>query len=506
LRQRHFGIRLLTTTVAAVAALAFAGTAAAERYLVVYDDANVPARAGKAVARAGGTIVYRYGALGVVIAESPDPAFEANLQASDPALQVVRSDNSGSDNGGVESGAGAEAEGPPPGDLPNEPAAGQDTFEPLQWNMRMIRAREAQAITGGSPAVTVGVIDTGIDFTHPDLDGNFDAANSVSCVGGVPNQAAAAYDDDSGHGTHVAGVIAAESNGIGVVGVAPNVRIAAIKASVRIGTRDIFRPEAVVCALVWAADHGMDVANNSYSVDQELITDPNDLFCHSVPDDQVVIRAVQRAARYALQNGVTLVAAAGNQGLDLSHPPEPFENECMKVPAEIPGFITVSSVGRAGTKSVTPPISNYGVGVIDLAAPGGDPAQAPPPPQNLILSTWPGKASLFSPTTFCDPIEVPCPVPGASPGTSYYRYGAGTTQAAAHVSGVAALVISRFGDLRNPKNGKVRPGRVAALLQQTANPVPCPPIPTCQGGEAYNGWHGHGIVDALRAVTHQPSS
>ena len=93
--------------------------------------------------------------------------------------------------------------------------------------MQQIHSPEAHAITGGSPAVLVGDIDTGIDFNHPDLKANIDVADSVNCVSGVPVQGTAAQDD-IGHGTHTAGTIAAASNGFGIVGVAPNVHIAAI--------------------------------------------------------------------------------------------------------------------------------------------------------------------------------------------------------------------------------------------------------------------------------------
>lgn len=96
--------------------------------------------------------------------------------------------------------------------------------------MVQIGAPEAHAVTGGSPSVVVGDIDTGLDFTHPDLAPNVDFATSVSCLGGSPNTAPSAWNDDNGHRTHTAGTIAAAANGIGIVGVAPNVRIAGIKA------------------------------------------------------------------------------------------------------------------------------------------------------------------------------------------------------------------------------------------------------------------------------------
>jgi lantibiotic leader peptide-processing serine protease len=387
-----------------VTALVLATSAEAARYVIVYQRQAVPADAAERIERAGGRFLAEYDTIGVAIAESDNELFRRELLRD----RRVAAAASTEPVGGGEADGGAEAMGPPPGDLPNAPATDGDTFSALQWNMRKIKAAApdgAHAITGGSPRVVVGVIDTGIDASHPDLDGNVDPANSVSCVGGVPNQTPSAWDDDSGHGTHVAGVIAAESNGIGIVGVAPNVKIAAIKASERIGTRDIFRPEAVVCALMWAGARHLDVGNNSYSVDQELITDTLDFFCHNDPEDQAYIKAVQRASHYATKQGVTLVAAAGNQMLDLADPP--LGNDCIKMPAELPAFLTVSSTGTQDELSA---FSNWGVGVIDVAAPGGN--IPPAPPAGFILSTWPGK--FFFQTLLCDPVQVPCllPLPG----------------------------------------------------------------------------------------------
>src|SRR5256714_12533466 len=133
--------------------------------------------------------------------------------------------------------------------------------------MRQIHTPEAHAITGGSPSVVVGDIDTGLDYRHPDLAQNVSNADSANCLSGTPDPGAAAADDDNGHGTHTAGTIAAASNGFGVVGVAPNVKVAGIKA----GNSDgFFFPEAVVCSFVWAAEHHVDVTNNSYFADPYL--------------------------------------------------------------------------------------------------------------------------------------------------------------------------------------------------------------------------------------------
>ena len=115
--------------------------------------------------------------------------------------------------------------------------------------MRQIHAPEAHAITGGSPAVVVGDIDTGLDKDHPDLVANIDFTRSVSCESGAPVTSPAAWDDHAGHGTHTAGTIAAASNGFGITGVAPRVKIAGIKSSNDDG---YFFVHMVVCSFVWA--------------------------------------------------------------------------------------------------------------------------------------------------------------------------------------------------------------------------------------------------------------
>ncbi|TML03541.1 MAG: peptidase S8, partial [Actinobacteria bacterium] len=139
---------------------------------------------------------------------------------------------------------------------------------------------------------------------------NIDVADSVNCISGAP-VAGTSAQDDNGHGTHTAGTIAAASNGIGIVGVAPNVKIAGIKA----GNADgFFFPEAVVCSFIWAGTHHVDVTNNSYFADPFLFN------CRNDPTQRAIWKAEQRAIRFAMDNGVTVVAAEGNESEDLSHP------------------------------------------------------------------------------------------------------------------------------------------------------------------------------------------
>jgi subtilisin family serine protease len=330
--------------------------------------------------------------------------------------------------------------------------------------------------------VVVGVIDTGIDYTHPDLADRISFEDSVSCIGGRRDQNPVAWADDNGHGTHNAGVIAAGANGVGIVGVAPNVRLAAIKVTDASG---LTTPDAVECAFKWAAARKIDVANNSYSADVGDVvanpTNPLDLFCRTDPDQRRALRDVSKAVRHAMDKGVTVVASAGNSNADIT---AAAGEDCARLPSGIPGVITVAATGTNDEKAA---YSNYGAGYVDVAAPGGN--IPPAPPAGFILSTWPSACAT-------------CPEdPGDGP-PAFYRYMAGTSSAAAHASGVAALIVSRYGSAMSPGNGHLAPEVVAQILFGSSDPIACPPAPTtCTGSAGANSYFGAGRVNALRAVT-----
>jgi len=287
---------------------------------------------------------------------------------------------------------------------------------------------------GSSVNTPVAVLDTGVT---PDPDLNVQAIGQ-NCLGGV------GWSDLNGHGTHTAGTIAAASNGVGIVGVAPNVKIAGIKA----GNDDgFFFPEAVICAFWWAGSHGIDVTNNSYFADPWLFN------CRNDAEQRAIWKAEQRAIRYAMQKGVTVVAAEGNENIDLSKqntdtispdtdpnpPPRDVTNACLVIPVEIPGVVGVTADGYNMQKAY---YSTYGVGSADVVAPGGDRRfQIPPTGNGRVLSTVPGG----------------------------WAYAQGTSMASPHAAGVAALAISQ--------HGFMPPGAVEALLQTTADPLPCPANP-----------------------------
>jgi subtilisin family serine protease len=450
-----------------------------QTYIVLYKQEKAVADIANVVTKAGGTLDYTYNAIGVAIARSDNASFRSDL------LKDTRIEGAAATNGfGVQ--LSDEFEVVDAATLAQTAAAGSwgDSLSGLQWDMVQIHAPEAQAINAGSSSVVVGDIDTGLDYTHPDLAANVDFANSVSCVGGVPDTNPAAWNDDNGHGTHTAGTIAAAANGIGIVGVAPNVKIAGIKAGNAAG---FFFPEAVVCAFMWAGSHNIAVTNNSYFADPWLFN------CRNDAEQRAIWKAEQRAIRYAMSQGVVVVAAQGNENIDLSKrnvdtispdtdpnpPPREVTNACVVIPVEIPGVIGVTADGYNMQKAY---YSSYGVGVVQVTAPGGDRRfQIPPTGNGRVLSTFPGG----------------------------YAYAQGTSMASPHAAGVAALIISQF--------GKMPQGRVQAAITGTADPIPCPPNPfnpgppfsfqaTCAGGAGYNGFYGHGQVNALNAVTHAPGN
>jgi subtilisin family serine protease len=375
---------------------------------------------------------------------------------------------------------------------PGSPAT-PDNLSDQQWNLEMIGAFQAQTITGGSPDVRVALIDSGIDPGHPEFAGRIDMDSSVSCITGVPvkDPTGLLWRDNVGHGTHVAGLIAAGDNDFGTVGVAPNVQLLIVKVT---DPGLPITPQAAACAFEYVSEQNVDVANASFAVDKGATgaADPLDFFCKSDPVDRPAIQSVGEAVKDALRSGTTVVASAGNNGIDMTQPAA--GKGCIRMPVQLPGVIGVASEGRNGGPVVaTPPgPSNFGIGTIDLVSPGGDPSQGGVP-GGLILSTFPSYIPV-PPTAMPNVVDGP---PGAT-----YRYNAGTSMAAAQVSGVAALVSSRFAKLNSFRFLKpLKPLFIRALLDRTAQAKPCPLDPRCVGGDQYNGFYGFGQVDAYAAVT-----
>ena len=394
------------------------------------------------IPQVGGVLLTSYPELGTLFAQSESASFAPDLAAAlakagvsvhsigptrvaaVPDSERAVGDNPPAAPAAVSPVAPAAVQAP----AADDPAVPTDTIpDPdsrifstqANWGAEAMEARGANEVVVTREAVTVGVIDTGIDEAQPDLEGRVDTARSVSCaVNGVPNQAEEARKFSSGHGTHVAGIIAANHNDIGIDGIAPRATLVSIKA---LNESQLLYPEALVCAYEWATSHQVDVVHNSYQMDPWVYWSPTD------PEQAAGLEAAERAIHHAQSRGLVVIAGAGDRGIDIDHattdsdsPTDstPIANRSVEgarmVPAQVSGVATVASVGMEDWDAeplratlTRAERSNYGASV-DFAAPG-----------EWIYSTYPN---------------------GRIP--QIYGYSSGTSLAAAHVAGVAALLKS----------------------------------------------------------------
>lgn len=427
------------------------------RYLVVFSQFTTPEVANSEIAEACGTTTVYYPEIGVAVATSPDPgflkmigpqrAYSAQAESVKKSVKRKKDDTELLRPSGVRSGE--------------------------QWDMDLIKAPAAHEISTGSKSVVVGVLDSGVDPRHPDLVQALAPELSAGCLTGKPDTSPGAWaPTTSAHGTHVAGTIAAADDGRGTTGVAPGVRIASVKV---VDDEGFIYPEYAVCGFMWAAAQGMTITNNSYFIDPYLFT------CQSAPGQRVVYEAVRRAVDYATSRNVLTVAAAGNNAADLSRPgrdsvsptngeaqTRPVDSTCVVLPAQLKNVVGVSAVESTKTKAG---YSSYGLGAIDVTAPGGDSRTQ----GGCVLSTVP----------------------------SGYDYSCGTSMATPHAAGVAALIAST-----HPDTDALSLGR---MLNAQADTLVCPADydlngtgvqdAFCTGYSEYNSFYGHGLVDALAAVT-----
>ncbi len=298
----------------------------------------------------------------------------------------------------------------------------EDPQYPLQWSLDNtgqvvegnpgipdadIDAPEAWEITTGDPGVIVAVIDSGVNFNHPEFGGNSRSNPAMwtnpgeMCPGcstdGLDNDNNGYIDDwrgwdyvnldsdprdDNGHGSHVAGILGARANnGEGVAGIAYDTTIMALKS---FGAGGGGATGATAAAVIYAANHGADVINASWGGIAPAI-------------------ALRDAIEYAGQQGTLFVAAGGNDGFDtdlIGHFPSALD------------LNNLISVGATNNRDELSDFSNYGLKTVDLGAPGED-----------IYAPW-----------YRDDLTLP------------YRHASGTSMAAPHVAGVAALIQAQFPD------------------------------------------------------------
>jgi hypothetical protein len=330
------------------------------------------------------------------------------------------------------------------------PASAFTPVDPLaakQWYLAQDHAfdiwTEPPAQTLFTPA-KVAIVDSGIDAGHPEFAGRIAAGRSF--VGGDWR------DDQQGHGTFVAGVIAAGLDGQGIVGIGyPSVQLVVAKVVRSDGTIPLASEAA---AIRWAADEGARVINLSLGGVRDPRSPVRDTFSRLEAD----------AVAYAYQKGAVLVAAVGN-GDEAPTTPWGFAS----YPAALPHVIGVSALSRAGA---VPAFSNRDRIYNDIAAPGQD-----------IFSTFPRDLTALRPT---------CVDQGFSDcGTDDYRHPEGTSFAAPQVTAAAALLIGL--------DPALRPDQVGAVLERTADDANasngCRACPLLR--DSLTGW---GRLDVAKAI------
>ena len=442
--------------VLAIAAATAAGSAHAATYVVQARALDFDAALAAQVEALGGQVVARHPGIGVAIVES-DTGFPARARRV-RALQSVTEDRV------LEFGLPRTG---PTVDLTeaaaNPPDSGDDDFFfDLQWGHDAIDAPEAWERTGERGAgVRVAVLDSGIDCDHPDLAPNLNLALSASFVDG---EALCDLPAGFNHGTHVAGTVAAADNAYGTIGVAPEAEIVAVKVlSAYTGSGSF---ASIIGGIVHAADVDADLVNMSLGVQGGLPV---------TPDTHTLVGAVLRAVTYARQNGTTLIASAGNDGIDFDTATDGFGNKLIAFPGGLHGVIGVSATAPEGWAlspmtdlDLLSHYSSYGKVVVNFAAPGGD--WDYPGNETCLI------AGQLRPCWVFDYVF--------STSNNGWSWASGTSMAAPHVTGVAALIIGANG-------GSMSPSAVLSALTHGADD---------KGAAGLDAQYGRGRVNADKSL------
>jgi subtilisin family serine protease len=433
--------RVLLSVLALVAAgflLSSGGSSAGDNpamsYMLIFQSNDLPENVGQQIALANGQMTAGIKQIGVAVASSSDPKFIDKASKIRGIQSVVL-------NPVVEWG------GPEPtieemdGSVP-DPIV--DPYFDLEWNLFMIHAAPGYDASGAwtpgawdlgawGEGTRVFVLDSGIDSHNPDISPNL---NTSLCRSFVPDEdweASKLFN----HGTHVAGIIAAAQNNFGVIGVAPKAELVAVKVlseNTGIGLLSYLNE-----AIVYAADNGADIINMSLG---GYLPRRNGWWVGDIHVTAKMVgemlHATQRAITYAYQKGATMVAAAGNSALDADH-----DKNAVLIPAQLTHVIAVSATDMWDGPWY---LNNYGKTLVSFAAPG-----------DWVLSDI---------------------------NDNKFAYWSGTSQAAAHVSGVAALIIGQNG-------GSLHPAQVESVLKQSADDL---------GKPGNDDYYGMGRVNAYKAV------
>lgn len=462
-------------------------------FTVVFKSEKLPADAENIIQELGGEIVYSVPEIGVIEVKGPSNFAKialknGNIIAATPSMEYQ---------------------------LPKEKQIELDAakinlqtakYWDYQWDIkRMTNNGESYNLNKGNHDVVVGILDTGIDLNHPDVNVNLvEGSKNFVAPGGVygvdKSETGDINDvqDRNGHGTHCAGSIAGNGK---MMGIAPNIGIRSYRI---FGAEGGAKSAWILKAMIAAADDGVDVISMSlggiYTKAMVYQIDPVTGEKTKLGSDIADYVAYTRAAKYANSKGVLIVASAGNDATNGSNKKEVTEFFNQKyaeygyyavgasvfAPASIPNVVTVSATGPNDELAL---YSNYGSGFIDVTAPGGDERLYDQYAAEGKLDEYMAKQLYVQEFCFSTVpiVQYDTDENGNVVGYTYVRPGyswyIGTSMAAPKVSATAALIIAKY--------GKLGPNRVRVLLQQSADDI---------GKKGKDPYFGQGLVNAYNAM------
>src|SRR5437870_2358467 len=430
----------------------------AGRHLVVFTAERVPADFGERAARLGGAVETALDNIGVAAVPglsetgAAELAASADIRAVEPDPIIRGQDDDEATDDPTEQ---PTSEAAVPADATASPTTAR--FYARQWNIRAVFANQAWAAGFlGSRDVKVAILDSGIDYLHPDLAGLVDLEHSTSFVpedvtrhypGRLP------FSDLHGHGTFVTSIVASNANV--VAGINRYVTLLAVKIndSTRASSASRF-----LSGIVYAADQGADVINISDGREFDKSKKPG------------TISAFERPVNYAFRKGALLVTVPFNDGADLDH-----NGDLVRLPCEAANAICVAATGPTGAAGVNGPWENvdarapysaFGRSAVSVVAPGGA-GEVGQFRRMWVRCTTTPTATTAAPACLARQ-AVAQPV--------------GNSFAAAHVSGLAALLVAQLGH-GNPALIRAR----ILQFRRTTSGTPGPTGTTARGGSTSRG-------------------